>query len=272
MLAEDGRLKGDLTVLNWGDGTYWIMGSYYLRAWHMRWFDDHMVDGVTVRDLGEEYCGFALTGPNARAVLQTLVHEDLTTPPFMGCRDLDVGLVRAKVARMSVAGELGFEINVRYGDHIALRDMLLKAGGAFGLQEYGFNAMLSMRLEKSFGIWSTEFTQAYTPAMTGMDRWIDWDKDFIGKEAALAERDRGPKQTQVTLEIDALDADASGYEPVWMDGQKVGFVTSGGYGHTTGKSLAMALVDADKTAVGTRCHRPRRRHRAPRQNHPPIPL
>ena len=87
--------------------------------------------------------------------------------------------------------------------------------------------------------------------MTGMDRWIDWDKDFIGKDAALAERDRGPKQTQVTLEIEALDADASGYEPVWMDGQKVGFVTSGGYGHTTGKSLAMALVDADKTAVGT---------------------
>lgn len=112
--------------------------------------------------------------------------------------------------------------------------------------------MLSTRLEKSFGIWSAEFTQAYTPGMTGMDRWIDWDKDFIGKKAALAERDgNGPAQVQVTLEIDALDADASGYEPVWANGERVGFVTSGGYGHHTGKSLAMALIDRDKVKPGT---------------------
>ena len=63
MLAENGRLKGDLTIFNWGDGSWWIMGSYYLRAWHMRWFNDHMREGVNVRDLGEEICGFALTGP-----------------------------------------------------------------------------------------------------------------------------------------------------------------------------------------------------------------
>jgi len=151
MLAEDGRLKGDLTALNWDDQTYWIMGSYYLRAWHMRWFHDHMMEGVTLRDLGEEMCGFALTGPNARAVLQKLVEGDLTPMPFMGCASFDVGLLRAKVARMSVAGELGYEINVRMGDHIALRRMLLEAGAEFGLQEYGFNAMLSLRLEKSFG-------------------------------------------------------------------------------------------------------------------------
>ena len=87
--------------------------------------------------------------------------------------------------------------------------------------------------------------------MTGMDRWIDWDKDFIGKSAAMAERDgNGPAQTLVTLEIDALDADASGYEPIWKDGARVGFVTSGGYGHTVQKSLAMALVDTGEASEG----------------------
>ncbi len=253
MLAPNGRLKGDLTVLNWGDGTWWIMGSYYLRTWHMRWFDDHLQDGVSVRDLGEEVCGFALVGPKSRAVVEAVAETDLSDLPFMGCRRAGIGLVRAHVARMSVTGELGFEINCRYGDHVALRRLLLEAGAAHGIRECGFNAMLSTRLEKSFGIWSAEFTQDRTPAMTGMDRWIAWDKgDFIGREAALAERDGGgPARVLVTLEVEAEDADASGYEPVWAGEEVVGFVTSGGFGHYTGTSLAMALVDRAHAAEGT---------------------
>ncbi|MFT5614337.1 MAG: dimethylglycine dehydrogenase [Granulosicoccus sp.] len=253
MLSETGKMKGDLTVLNWGNGTYWIMGSYYLRSWHMRWFDDHMMDGVALRDLGAEVCGFALVGPKSRAVIEKLAEQDIASLPFMGCGLFDIGLVRAHVARMSVTGELGYEINCRMGDHIALRRMLLTAGADEGIREIGFNALLGSRIEKSFGIWSAEFTQGYTPGMTGMDRWIAWDKgDFIGRDAAIAERDgAGPTQVQVTLEVDALNADASGYEPIWSEGERVGFVTSGAYGHTTGKSLAMALVNRDKAAIGT---------------------
>ncbi|WJY21554.1 FAD-dependent oxidoreductase [Fontisubflavum oceani] len=252
MLSETGKLKGDLTVFNWGDGSWWIMGSYYLRAWHMRWFNDHLTEGVQVRDLGEEICGFGLAGPKSRAVIESVAETDLSGLPFMGCMEADIGLIRARVARMSVTGELGFEINCRIGDHVALRRMLLEAGAGEGLRECGFNAMLSTRLEKSFGIWNAEFTQGYTPGMTGMDRWIDWEKpDFIGRDAAIAERDgNGPAQVQVTLEIDADGADASGFEPIWAEGEKVGFVTSGGFGHHTGKSLAMALVNQEHAGEG----------------------
>ena len=252
-LGHDGRLKGDLTLFNWGDGTWWIMGSYYLRRWHMRWFDDHMQDGVSIRDLGEEMAGFSLSGPNSRAVIETLTDGPVGDLPFMGCGAFDIGLIRAKVGRLSVTGEAGYEISCRMGDHIALRRMLLEAGADLGISEYGFNALLSLRLEKSYGIWSAEFTQGYTPGMTGMDRWIDWNKEaFIGHEAALAERDgNGPAQRLVTLEVDANGADASGYEPVWSGSDRIGFVTSGGYGHTVEKSLAMALVDSDLAEVGT---------------------
>ncbi|MEO0829180.1 MAG: FAD-dependent oxidoreductase, partial [Pseudomonadota bacterium] len=111
MLGEDGRLKGDLTVFNWGDGTWWIMGSYYLRAWHMRWFNDHMDPGVTVRDISDATVGFSLSGPRSRDVLQKLVTNDLKPMPFMGCATFDVGLIRARVGRLSVTGELGYEIN-----------------------------------------------------------------------------------------------------------------------------------------------------------------
>ena len=253
MLGEDGRLKGDLTLFNWGDGTWWLMGSYYLRRWHMRWFYDHMAQGVTVRDLGEEMAGFSLSGPNALQVIEKLTEDPIADLPFMGCGAFDIGLVRAKVGRLSVSGEAGYEINCRMGDHIKLRQILLDAGQDAGLIEYGFNAMLSLRMEKSFGIWSAEFTQGYTPGMTGMDRWIAWDKGaFVGREAAIAERDgNGPAKRLVTLEIDAAGADASGYEPVWAGTVKVGFVTSGGFGHTVGKSLAMALVDAGHAQEGS---------------------
>ena len=138
-------------------------------------------------------------------------------------------------------------------DHVMLRRVLLAAGEPFGIREYGFGALLSLRLEKSFGIWSAEFTQGYTPRMTGMDRWIDWSKgDFIGRQAALAERDGdGPAQVLVTMEVDAHGTDASGFEPIWQAGQRVGFVTSGGYGYTVGKSLAMALVSRDVADIDT---------------------
>ena len=252
MLSPEGKLKGDLTVFNWGDGNWWIMGSYYLREWHMRWFNDHMMDGVTLRDIADTTVGFSVSGPNSRKVLEKLTDGPIADLPFMGCGSFDIGLIRARVGRLSVAGELGFEIHCSAVEQIALRRMLLEAGSDLGIREVGFNALLSLRLEKSFGIWSTEFTQAYTAGQTGMNRWVDWSKDFIGKEAAQQERDEAQsKQVIVTMEIDSEDADASGYEPIWKDGNIVGFVTSGGYGHTVKKSLAMAMLNRDCAAEGT---------------------
>ena len=257
MLSPEGKLKGDLTLFNWGDGRWWLTGSYYLRAWHKRWFDDHLIDGVSLRDLGDDWVGFSLSGPKSRAVLEKLTDGPIADLPFMACGQFDIGLLRTPIGRLSVSGELGYEIHCQAAEHIALRRILLEAGASESIREIGFNAVLSLRLEKSFGIWSAELTQAYTPGMTGLDRWIAWDKgEFIGHEAALAERDSkrnggGPSQLIVTLEIDADDADASGYEPVWRDGRRIGFITSGGYGHTVGKSLAMALLAREHAAPGT---------------------
>ena len=258
MLSEQGKLKGDLTVFNWGDGVWWIMGSYYLREWHMRWFDDHITadDGdVQVVDVSDSMVGFSISGPKAADVLAKITHDDVSNQglPFMGCKTIDVGLLRAKIGRLSVVGERGYEINCHASEHITLRNLLLDAGAEFGIREVGFYALNALRLEKSFGIWSYEFRQEYTPGMTGMDRWIDFSKkDFIGREAALKEQqtDSATKKL-VTLSIDSPDAEASGYEPVWNNDSRIGYITSGGYGHTIGKSLAMALVDREFSEPGT---------------------
>ena len=237
MLAQDGRLKGDLTVFNWGDGVWWLMGSYYLRHFHLRWFLHSAPDDVQVQDISDIICGMSVAGPRARDILNKLCDADM---PFMTCTCADVGLLRAHIGRLSVAGELGYEINCAANDLQTLRDVLLAAGKEFGIREYGFYALNALRLEKSFGVWSREYTQSYTAKMTGLDKWIDWQKDFCGKAAAQKEQ---PAQRLTTLEVDADNADASGFEPVWKNNERIGFITSGGFGHCVNKSLALAFID-----------------------------
>lgn len=244
MLSEDGRLKGDLSCFNWGDGSYWLMGSFYLRAFHMRWFRDHIGPDVQITDISEVMGGFSINGPKAREILERVSDTDLSDLRMMRCKTADLGLHRVRLARLSLSGEMAFEINCVASEHAPLRKMLLRAGDDLGLKEIGFNAMQSMRLEKSIGIWNAEFTQAYTPAMTGLDRWIVWDKgDFIGKAAARAAS--APARVLTMLEIDADAVVSAGNEPVWSDGEVVGITTSGGYGHRLQRSFAMALVNRD---------------------------
>jgi dimethylglycine dehydrogenase len=256
MLSPSGRLLGDLTLFNWDDETWWIIGSYYLRRWHLRWLEAHLpAEGVHIEDLSDVIGGFAIFGPKAREILARITDSDVSNEAlqFMGCRVMDVGLLRANIGRLSITGELGYEINVPAAEHLTLYETLRKAGDDLGLTPVGYNAVLSLRLEKSFGIWNREFTWAYTPRMSGLSRFVAYDRhEFVGREAALADRERtSQRSTLVTLEVDVDNADASGFEPLWAGKRRVGFVTSGGFGHTVSKSLAMAYVDPEVSAAGT---------------------
>ena len=123
-------------------------------------------------------------------------------------------------------------------------DALVRAGEDLGLVHFGGRALNALRLEKSFGAWLREYTPDYTPQQAGLARFIDFDKgDFVGRDAALQQRDQEPSHRLVTLVVDAADADAYGDEPVLAEGRVVGFVTSGGYGHTVGASIALAYVE-----------------------------
>lgn len=243
MLHPKGTLMGDLSVTRIADDRFWVIGSYYLQEWHMRWFEEQLVDGVTIDNLSGKWLGFALSGPRSREIAEAVIGESLEGFRFMDARFFGDILV----ARMSLAGELGYELTVPADQQAALWRQLAD----LGVMPVGDRAIDSLRIEKGFGIWSTEFTQAYTPGETGLDRFIDWDKrDFIGREAALAERAAGPKRRLVTLDLGDSDADAVGDEPVWVGDRVVGVTTSGSYGHHVQSSLALALVDAEIVASG----------------------
>jgi dimethylglycine dehydrogenase len=254
MLNEAGRLMGDLSVTRLGADRFWLTGSYYLQDWHMRWFDRHRPSApVVVENITGSRMGFAVSGPASREILAGLTDEDVSDEGmrFMAVREMRVGSRLAVVGRLSLTGELGYEIVVPTADELDLWHELSEAGAAHGLRPVGDYAVDSLRLEKGYGVWNAEFTQRYTPGESGLDRFVAWDKGpFIGREAAVREREEGPARRLVSLEVEAADAEAGADDGIWLGDRVVGFVTSGAFGHHVGTSLALAYVDGDVIGLG----------------------
>jgi dimethylglycine dehydrogenase len=252
MLAPSGRLMGDLTTMRLSEDEFLVFGSGYLQSWHMRWFDAHRAPGHSaIENVSDHYGGLAVFGPSARALLEWVADRDVSDQslPFMAVQRMNIGIAPAVVGRLSVTGELGYEIYVPTAHVGSLVDAVKGAMAKVGARWVGMYAINSLRLEKSFGIWSREFSRDYTPRMAGLDRFIDYDKtSYIGREAALRDRHSVLDRRLVTLAIDSEDSDATGYEPIYQGSNLVGFVTSGGYGHCVGRSLAMGYVTATLSA------------------------
>ncbi len=246
LLLPSGHLKGDLTVMRLAEDKFMVTGSGYLQEFHMLWFEQNSA-GKKVRIVNrtEELSAIAIAGPGSRELLSLATSGDVDNDsmPFMSAHSMDVGLAPCLIARLSFTGELGYEMYVPTAYARMLYDHLLELGDSLGIRPFGIRALVSLGMEKSFGIWSREFTPDYTPAMCGFDRFVDYGKaDFIGREAALVDRDAEHEHRLVSLEIDSNDADAWGYEPIWYEDEYAGFVTSGAYGHTVKKSLALGYV------------------------------
>jgi len=249
MLNERGKLIGDFTMCRLAEEHFFLIGTWAAETWYRRWFERHAPPaGVTVRPCAMEYVGLALAGPASREILQPLMSEDLSTPafPFMSFRKVDVGMVPVLMGRVSFTGELGYEMWVSVEYQRSLHALLTEAGRPHGMKPFGGRALNSLRLEKGFGNWAREFRPIYGPYEAGLGRFVNMDKgDFVGREAALAEKTSGGALRLLSFEVDAADADAIGDEPIWHEGAVVGWVTSGGYGHTVGKSLALGYVPAE---------------------------
>jgi dimethylglycine dehydrogenase len=248
MLNERGRLIGDFTLCRMAPDRVLLVCTYAAERYYLRWFEQYLpAPGVSVRPCTMEYPGLAIAGPASRALLQSLVSEDLANPafPFLSFRRLDVGMIPALVGRISFTGELGYEIWVSPEYQRALYDLLLEAGASHGIRPFGARALNSMRIEKSYGNWSREFRPIYGAQEAGLGRFIDFSKDeFVGRAAALTEREQGGERYLTTFALDTDDCDAAGDEPIWHGDRVVGWVTSGAYGHRVGRSLALGYIEA----------------------------
>ena len=244
MLSPKGKLIGDFTVSCIREGLFQLTASYGSQAYHQRWFEENMAPGVTLQNISDQRTGFQIAGPKAAEVLQSCTTVNVAEIKFLDVIEIMVGSTACLVQQVSYTGDHGFEL---YCDPMAQRtlwDRLWEAGKPHGMTPFGMRAMMSLRLDRFFGSWLSEFSPDYTAAETGLDRFISFRKpvDFIGRSAAEAERLTPPERQLVIFEVDALDADIVAYEPVFINGTVQGFCTSGGYSHHAEKSIAFALV------------------------------
>ena len=246
MLSPKGRLIGDFTLARLGEEEFFMVGSRAAQDYHRRWFLEHMPKaGLDYAPLSDETSGVMISGPRARDILSPLTPHDISNEafPFFSCAHTEVAGLPARLLRLSFTGELGYEIYVAEADMPALLAALREAGAAFGARLAGVRAILSLRMEKGFGAWSREFTPAQTAVQAGLDRFVSRKRnDFIGQSAFAAELESGPAQTLRLFAVESEDTDAIGNEPIFWQGNYAGFVTSGAWGHTIGKSLALGYV------------------------------
>ncbi|MEX3008291.1 FAD-dependent oxidoreductase [Hoeflea sp. TYP-13] len=240
---------------------------------------------VRIHRLGQTLVGLSIAGPKSRAVLEALADIDVSNDAFrfMDYREMDVAGCPCRVNRISYTGDLGYEIWMEPAYERTVYHAIKSAGADHGIADFGMRALLSMRLEKNFPTWFAELRPIYGPFEGSMDRFIKLSKnDFIGRDAAAQEYEDGPKSRRVSLIIEADDTDVMADEPIWAkvgdkdygligpphgygaprfdadgietpkpdpqrdgDWRVVGWVTSGGYGHSVNMSLAQGYVPAE---------------------------
>jgi dimethylglycine dehydrogenase len=252
MLSPKGKLAGDMTVSCLSEDRFLLLGSGTAQEMHRRWFEANLpADGGSYRNVSDSLQGMAIAGPKARTLLARLTRDDVSANAFRfrNVRRTFVAGVPVTLARLSFSGELGYEIYCAPQYLMRLWEALESAGQILGVKPYGARALMSMRLEKGWGVWTLEFRPDYTAAQSGMDAFIDWTKDFVGKAAVFAERATGPSQRLVTMVVET-DHDVVGDEAILYEGTCIGPVTSGGYAHTAGVSVAMGYVRADLALEG----------------------
>jgi dimethylglycine dehydrogenase len=256
MLNPNGKLIGDFTVARLGPEQFHVFGTGAAEDYHSRWWEAHLPEtGVTFTPLRDRVAGLSIAGPHARTLLQRVVSDDVSNSgfPFMQYRHMNVGMVPATIGRLSFTGDLGYEIWCPPDRLATLYDSLFAAGSDLGLRDVGLRALNALRLEKNFGTWAREYRPIYGPFEAGLGRFVNLRKgDFIGRAAALAEKNHGGALRLISLVVETDDADVVGDEPVRLNGQTIGWVTSGGYAHHVAASVALAYVPVAHAIPGAR--------------------
>ena len=258
MLNPLGRIEGEFSVSRIGEEEFFLFGSQAAEVHHPRWFLAHLPEGSPIRfeTLALSMVGLTVAGPRSRDVLQKLTDTSLATKdfPFMSFRRVNIGMAPVWLSRMTYTGDLGYEIWIAPEYQRYLFDLIWDAGKEFDMRLFGFRALITMRLEKNFGTWYREFRPIYTPLESGMERAMKFDHEFIGRAAVEAEMKTGPARKLVMFRVDVdkdKPADVLGDEPVFHNGEVVGWITSGGYAHYSGVSLALGYIPAALAAEGT---------------------
>ncbi|CTQ50500.1 GcvT family protein [Jannaschia donghaensis] len=259
LIGVRGGIAGDFTVTMVAEDEFMVIGSGMAERYHQRFFNAlPLPEGTTFENRTDTTCGYNIAGPKARDLLQRLTNADLSNEGFrfMRSRTIEVGGTRCLALRVSFTGDLGWELHCDAADQAVLAKTLLDAAVDLGGGPVGSRALGVLRIEKGYGSWGREYSPEYWPQEVGLDFLVKPEKEFLNKAAWMKVKDKIPRERLVAFELDVTEgADASGGEPVFLpDGTPAGRVTSGAYGASVGKSLALGFIKDGTAQPGDDVH------------------
>jgi dimethylglycine dehydrogenase len=244
-----GRILTEMSILRHAEDAFTLITAATAQ-WHDRDMLAHALPaGLSLTDHSADYSTLIVTGPHSRTLFESLDTQADLALPWLSHQPAKVAGHDCALARVSFAGELGWEIHAANADIPALYDAVTAAGA----RPFGMWALNSLRIEKGYRAWKGDLSTDYTLLQGGLDRFVKLDKpqDFPGKTALVAENQRGVTKRFVTLIVDAGAADAPYMSTLWHDGAVVGETTSGAWGYRVGASVALAMLRADLAQPGT---------------------
>jgi len=247
-LNERGGIEADLTVTREAEDAYLIVTSCATQTRDFAWLCRAIPDDAraVAVDVSSAYAVLGLMGPRSRDLLATLTDADLSTAafPFATSRLIDLGYARVRASRITYVGELGYELYVPTEFAQSVFDVIVEAGQPVGLRLAGYHALNSLRLEKAYRHWGHDIGDEDTPLEAGVGFAVAWNKavDFIGREALRRQREAGVQRRLVALALEETDPLLYHNEPIWRDGELVGRITSGMFGHTVGAALGLGYI------------------------------
>lgn len=247
ILRENGTVIDDTIFMNLGE-KYMMIPNAGMSAVVTKWLNDKAKEfnlDAKVEDVSREFVILAIQGPKSRETLQKLTETNLDTVEFFGCRYIDVAGVNCIISHTGYTGELGFELQITPATLAeGVFRKILEAGREFGIKPIGLGARDTLRLEKCFILAGNEFEGGRTPLEATMSWTINWDHDFMGKEALLKQKEKGDYERLTCLRCIDKGIPRHGCE-IQKDGKKVGIVTSGTLSPCLNTGIAMGYCHPD---------------------------
>lgn len=248
-----GRILTEMSIVRLARDRFWLI-SAATAQWHDRdWLQRHLPeeDGISLVDRTDEFGTLILSGPKSREVLSACCAADLSLP-WLSHQQTQIAGADVRLIRVSYAGELGWEAHVKLAYLKDVYQAITEAGIPLGLKPFGMYALDSLRLEKGYRTWKGDLSTDYSILEGGLERFTRLNApDFIGRDAIIKEQQQGLKKRFCTLVVDAGDYDAPYMSTVWKGNEKIGEITSGGWGHRINKSIALAMLRIDCIQAGT---------------------
>ncbi|WP_375590464.1 FAD-dependent oxidoreductase [Hoeflea alexandrii] len=248
LLNTRGGIEADLTVARLADDRFYIVTGTGFRTHDLAWIREHIAEGADVRieDITEAHGTLSLMGPHARDVLEKITSADVSNAafPFGHVREIDIAGHTVRALRVTYVGELGWELHIPIGATGEIFDALMQTGKPWDIRPVGYRALESLRLEKGYRAWGSDITPNDTPHEAGLGWAVRRNSNtgFVGQQALATITGQPLKKRFAGFVIDDPDAVLVGRETILRNGQPVGYLTSGGYGYTIGKSVGYGYV------------------------------